>query len=148
MRFEGVVEVAVERRRVWELLTDPRRLAKCMPDVQSMTVHDPSRFTVAVRVGVGPIRATFTVNATFVELRGCEYAVVEARGQAPGSVVDMRSVVVLAEPSPGRTNLQWSSEVRVSGMIASVGGSVMRATADRMTQQIFASMKSELEATR
>ena len=145
MRFEGTLDIAVARAEVWSFLTDPHRVAACAPDVQRLEVTDPTHFTVVVRTGVGPIKATFTMKVEFADLVPPERAVVLVRGQAPGSAVDMRNTMELADAGPNRTTMRWASDVNVSGMIASVGARLMQGAADKTTQQVFACIKHTLE---
>lgn len=144
MRFEGTLDIATPRERVWAFLTDPRQVTACAPDVQSVEVTDPTHFTVVVRTGVGPVKATFTMRVEFAELVAPERATVRARGQAPGSAVDMVNTLEL-EATGERTTMRWTSEVTVSGMIASVGARLMQGAADKTTQQVFACIKEKLE---
>lgn len=145
MRFEGTLDIALARAEVWSFLTDPQRVAACAPDVQRLDVTDPTHFTVVVRTGVGPIKATFTMKVEFADLVPPERAVVLAHGQAPGSAVDMRNTMELSEDGPHRTTMRWSSDVNVSGLIASVGARLMQGAADKTTQQVFACIKRTLE---
>lgn len=144
MRFEGTLDIGAERGRVWAFLTDPRQVTACAPDVQSLEVTDPTHFRVVVRTGVGPVKATFTMNVEFADLVPPERATVRARGQAPGSAVDMKNTLELAA-NGDRTTMLWSSDVSVSGMIASVGARLMQGAADKTTQQVFACIKRTLE---
>jgi len=146
MRFEGTLDIAAPRDRVWAFLTDPRQVTECAPDVQSLDVTDPAHFKVVVRSGVGPIKATFAMNVEFSELRVPEHAFIVARGQAPGSAVEMRNTLDLAADGPGRTTMRWASDVVVSGMIASVGARLLQGAADKITQQVFSCIKTKLES--
>lgn len=144
MRFEGTLDIAAPRERVWAFLTDPRQVTACAPDVQSLDVADPTHFKVVVRAGVGPIKATFTMNVEFLDLVAPERATVRARGQAPGSAVDMTNTLALSAHGE-RTTMVWASEVIVNGMIASVGARLMQGAADKTTQAVFTCIKEKLE---
>jgi carbon monoxide dehydrogenase subunit G len=146
MRFEGTLDIAAPRQRVWEFLTDPKQVTTCAPDVQSLEIADPHHFKVVVRAGVGPIKGTFAMNVQFIELDRPKHAAVLARGQAPGSAVEMVSNMNLAEFDESHTIMEWSSEVTVSGMIQQVGSRLMQGAADKITQQVFSCIKAKLEA--
>jgi len=146
MRFAGTIDIDAPRERVWEFLTDPAQVTTCAPDVQSLEVADPHHFKVVVRAGVGPIKGTFTMNVQFLELDRPKHAAVLARGQAPGSAVEMVSNMDLSEFDATHTVMEWSSEVTVSGMIQQVGARLMQGAADKITQQVFACIKAKLEA--
>ncbi len=146
MHFEGTVDIGSPRDRVWAFVTDPERVSRCGPDVQRVDVIDPTHFKVVARAGVGPIRTTFALDVVFSELRAPDHASVRARGQAPGSAVEMTNTFELADGASGRTTMRWTSDVTVSGMIASVGARLMQGAADKITQQVFACIKEQLEA--
>ncbi|MBI2325139.1 MAG: carbon monoxide dehydrogenase subunit G [Chloroflexi bacterium] len=144
MKFEGTLDIAAPRERVWAFLTDPRQVTACAPDVQSLEVADATHFKVVVRTGVGPVKATFAMNMEFVDLVAPGRATVRARGQAPGSAVEMVNTLELSAVGD-RTTMRWTSEVTVSGMIASVGARFMQGAADKTTQQVFTCIKQKLE---
>ena len=146
MRFEGTLDISAPRDRVFAFLTDPAKVTTCAPDLRSLEIADPHHFTVVVRAGVGPIKSTFTMNVQLLELDRPKHAALLARGQAPGSAVEMVSNINLAELDANNTVMEWSTEVTVSGMIQQVGARLMQGAADRITQQIFACLKEKLEA--
>jgi carbon monoxide dehydrogenase subunit G len=82
----------------------------------------------------------------FLELDRPKHAAVLARGQAPGSAVEMVSNMDLSEFDETHTVMEWSSDVTVSGMIQQVGARLMQGAADKITQQVFACIKAKLEA--
>ena len=145
MHFQGTLDIAAPRERVWTFVTDPKAVSACAPDVQSIEVLDPTHFKLVARAGVGPIRATFNLDVVFTELTPPARANVRARGQAPGSAVEMLNTMELDSPSPDRTTLRWTSDVTISGTIAQMGARLMQGAADKMTQQVFACIKAKLE---
>ena len=147
MRFEGTLDIAAPRDRVWSFLTDPNQVTTCAPDLQRLDITDPHHFNVVIRAGVGPIKSTFTMNVQFIELDRPKHAAVLARGQAPGSAVEMVSNMDLAEFDETHTVMEWSSDVSVSGMIQQVGARLLQGAADKITQQVFACIKTKLEAS-
>ncbi|OLC54194.1 MAG: hypothetical protein AUH85_12345 [Chloroflexi bacterium 13_1_40CM_4_68_4] len=146
MHFAGTLDIAASQSRVWRFLTDPREVSTCGPDVQSLEVLDPRHFKVTVRAGVGPIRGTFAFDVVFTEIDEPRRATIRARGQAPGSAVEMLNSLELSPAATDRTTMRWTSDVTVNGTIASVGARLLQGTAEKMTQQVFGCIKEKLEA--
>src|SRR2546423_14546607 len=98
MRFEGTLDIAAPRERVWAFLTDPKQVTACAPDLQSLEVADPHHFRVVVRAGVGPIKGTFAMSVQFLELDRPKHAAVLARRPGPGGAVEVGSNMNLDDP--------------------------------------------------
>jgi uncharacterized protein len=146
MHFEGTVDIAAPRDRVWAFVTDPDQVGQCGPGVERIEVIDDTHFKATAKVGVGFISARFNVNMTMAEQEPPERAVIKAHGQAPGSAVDATAVMRLSDGAAGGTRMDWSADVVISGAIASVGTRLIEGTANKMIGQTFACMRSKLEA--
>jgi carbon monoxide dehydrogenase subunit G len=145
MTFEGTVTIGAPRAEVYAFLTDPSKVTQCAPDVQAVELGDDDSFKVTVRVGVGPVRATFVLEVTWLERVAPESARARAKGSAPGSAVNLTALMRLSEVPEG-TRLDWQTDVVVAGTIASVGARLLQGTADRIAAQVFACVKQKLEA--
>lgn len=146
MHFSGSVEIAAPRDEVWAFVSDPERIGTCGPGVESVETIDDTRFVAKARVGIGPIRATFAVDAAFLERVAPERARISARGRAPGSAVDGTGEMTLRDGShPATTVMDWSADVQVSGVVASLGARLVESTANRLIGQTFTCVRARLE---
>src|SRR5438132_9191855 len=143
MTFQGTVTIGAPRGEVYAFLTDPSKVTQCAPDVQRVELVDDDRFKVTARVGVGPVKATFALEVTWLERVAPESARARAKGMAPGSAVNLTALMTLAEVPEG-TRLDWQTEVVVTGLIASVGARLLQGAADRIAGQVFACVKQKL----
>ena len=146
MRFEGSVEIAAPRDRVWAFVTDPNQVGQCGPGVESIEVIDDTHFKATAKVGIGFISAKFNVNMEFAELQPPDHATIKAHGQAPGSAVDATAQMRLSDGASGGTVMDWEADVNLSGTLASVGARMIDGTANKMIGQTFECMKAKLEA--
>jgi carbon monoxide dehydrogenase subunit G len=146
MHFEGSVEIAAPRDRVWAYVTDPDQVGRCGPGVEKIEVVDETHFKATAKVGVGFISARFNVDMEFAELNAPNDAVIKAHGQAPGSAVDANATMRLSDGAAGGTVMDWAADVNISGTLASVGGRMIEGTANKMIGQTFDCMKKALEA--
>ena len=147
MRFEGTVEIAAPRDRVWAFVTDPNQVGRCGPGVESIDVVDATHFNATARVGVGFIGARVSLELELAELEPPTRAVIRAHGQAPGSAVDATAEMRLSDGSlPGTTVMDWAADVTIDGSLASVGARLIEGTAHKMIGEAFDCIRSSLEA--
>ena len=145
MHFEGTVQIAAPRDKVWAFVMDPNQVGQCGPGVESIEVIDDRHFKATAKVGIGFISARFVANMEFVDVQRPEAATIKAHGQAPGSAVDATAQMRLSDGEAGGTTMDWSADVTISGTLASVGARMIEGTADKMIGQTFACMKSKLQ---
>jgi carbon monoxide dehydrogenase subunit G len=147
MHFEGSVEIAAPRDRVWAFVIDPNQVGQCGPGVESIEVVDDTHFKARAKVGIGFISSRFVIDLEFAERQPPDRAEIKAHGQAPGSAVDATAQMRLSEGDAGGTTMDWSADVNISGTLASVGARLIDGTANKMIGQTFGCMKSKLEGT-
>jgi uncharacterized protein len=146
MQFQGTVEIAAPRDRVWAFLMDPNQVGGCGPGVESIEVVDADHFKAKAKVGVGFISARFVVDMRVAERNEPDLAILKAHGQAPGSAVDATADMRLSGPPEGPTTMTWSADVAIAGTLASVGGRLIEGTAHKMIGQTFDCIRAKLEA--
>jgi carbon monoxide dehydrogenase subunit G len=147
MHFEGNVQIAAPRDRVWAFVIDPDQVGQCGPGVESIEVIDDRRFKATAKVGIGFITARFVVNMEFADMTAPDAATIKAHGQAPGSAVDATAEMRLSDGEAGGTAMDWSADVNIAGTLASVGARLIEGTANKMIGQTFECMKSKLESS-
>ena len=145
MKFEGRVEIHAPRPRVWAFVTDPDQVGRCVQGVESIEKLDGGRFRAHAKVGIGFISAKLVVDAEFTEIHEPDDATVLARGHASGSDVGMTAKIVLTDVGEGSTVVDWTADVTLSGMIASVGTGLIDGPATRMVGETFECIKTKLE---
>lgn len=147
MEFSGTQTVAAPIDKVWAFLLDVNNVAGCAPGFQSLEVVEDERWKAVISVGVGAVKAKFTMDVTRPEMHEPELMLMKGRGKAPGSAVDLSGEMHLTALDDGQTRMDWKASVVVSGTIASVGARLLQGTAERLTGQFFDCLKSKLQST-
>lgn len=145
MHFEGKQSINAPIETVWAYITDPDKVAACAPGFISMEKLGPDHFKPKVGVGIGAVKATFTLDVTLEDLREPSHAVAHAHGVAAGSAVDVSGAMDLTAESETVTTMSWAADVTVSGTIASVGARLLEGTAHKLTDRFFACMRRQVE---
>jgi carbon monoxide dehydrogenase subunit G len=145
MHFEGRVEIAAPRDKVWSFVIDPTAVGQCGPGVETVEAVDDSHFKARAKVGIGFISARFVTEGEMTVIAPSEHAEVKVHGQAPGSAADAVATIKLGDGAAGTTIMDWSAEVNISGVLASVGARLIEGTANKLIAQTFECMKTKLE---
>ncbi|HET7290797.1 MAG TPA: SRPBCC domain-containing protein [Vicinamibacteria bacterium] len=149
MRFEGSLTIRAPREKVWGFLTDPEKVSRCAPGLETLEVLAPGqRFRAVASVGFGAVKATFANEVEWLDLEPPSRARMKVHGTAPGSAVDATSEMRLADAPEGHTAMAWSAEVSVVGTIASVAARLMGSVAQRLTDAFFDAVRRRIEAYR
>jgi carbon monoxide dehydrogenase subunit G len=144
MEFSGTQTIAAPIEKVWSFLMDVNNVAECAPGFQSLEVLGEEHWKAQVGVGIGAVKAKFTLDVTRPEIQEPERMVVKGRGKAPGSAVELAGDMHLASLEDGQTQMDWKATVVVSGTIASVGARLLNGTAERLTGQFFNCLQKKL----
>jgi uncharacterized protein len=89
MEFSGTETIAAPIAKVWAYLLDVNKVAACTPGFQSLEELGEEHWKAVIAVGVGPVKAKFTLDVTRPEKHEPDLMVVKGRGKAPGSTVDL-----------------------------------------------------------
>lgn len=147
MRFEGNVTINASREKVFSHLIDAEFVSQCAPGLESVEVIEPGKqFKVVATVGLGSVKARFTVDVSFDELDPPEFARLKAHGNTPGSAVDVTSEMHLTAMAENTTDLHWSAEVVVMGTIANLASRLLGGVTKKLSGDFFSCVKSKIEA--
>src|ERR671924_1886194 len=102
MEFSGSQTIAAPIEKVWAFLLDVSNVAACAPGFQSLEVLGEEHWKAVVAIGVGPVKAKFTLDVTRPEMQEPEHMVVKGRGKAPGSAVEMAGEMQLTTLEEGQ----------------------------------------------
>ncbi len=147
MEFSGTQSIAAPIEKVWAFLEDVNNVAACAPGFQSMEELGEERWKAVVGVGIGAVKAKFTMDITRPEKEALGHMTMKGRGKAPGSAVDLNGDMRLTALDSEQTQMDWKASVVVSGTIASVGARLLQGVAERLTGQFFDCLKSKLQTS-
>jgi carbon monoxide dehydrogenase subunit G len=133
---------------VWGLLTDPRRVARCLPGAAITNQVDEHTYAGTITVKVGPVAATYKGTMRFERLdAAARTAEIVAAGQdvrGKGGA-DMRMTSRLVEREAGVTEVAITSQVNVMGILAQFGRGMIQDVSDQMFDKFVAAARAELE---
>jgi hypothetical protein len=142
LKIEGTQKIDAPRDRIFAALIDPAILQKCIPGCEQMEKTGENQYKAKLTAGVGPVKGVFTAMVSLQDITAPEHykLVVEGKGQ-PGFVKGSGELNL--KDSGGATEIQYTGEVNVGGLIASVGQRMIQATANMLAGRFFKSLEAE-----
>jgi len=140
VRIEGREEIDLARERLWELITDPQFLLKCIPGLERVTSQGPADFECAVRADYAFVKGTAKVRAEIGELVRPSSATLTLTASTVGASANARSRVDL-EAKDASTVVHWSAEVETRGLLAGLGQGLVEGVARDMVQKLFSNIR-------
>jgi len=146
MKLAGQYLLPAPPVKVWELLTDPVRLAKLLPGCERLDPDGTDRFKAAVKFGIAAISGKYAGTIEFSDKKPPKSLRMKLSGKGIPGFVDGVGHIELAE-TEGHTELRYTGEAQVGGMIASVGQRMIEGAARKIMDQFFAAVTEELKKT-
>jgi len=140
--------VRAPAQAVWDFLTDPQRVARCMPGAAITEQIDDRTYAGTLAVKVGPVVASYKGRMSFARLDAQERAAEivasgqDVRGKGGAS---MRLTSRLSQRGPAETEVAASSEVNVTGLLVQMGRGMVQDVGDQIFAKFTDAMRAELE---
>lgn len=140
-----MIGVSASRERVFQAVTDPEEVARCMPELQKLDVKSADEFDAVVRVGVSLVRGDFLLHFRTTEKSALNRVKLVAHGTGLGSALDVEMATELSDSPSGGTSMRWTAEAQVSGKLASLGQRLIQSQAEKTIRQFFDCLRGRLE---
>lgn len=145
MHLEGTYILKRARAEVWQFISRPEEIARCLPDLQSLDVKDSKTFSVNVKVGIAFVRGSFKFDFTLLDQRPPSHSSFQAFGKGAGVSVRLEATIDLNEVDAGTTELVWRTDAELGGLLGEISPSLIQSSTNKFTQQFFECVKSKLE---
>lgn len=138
MKLQGSHLLPAKPQEVWNLLTDPERLAKCLPGCERLEPLGNSRYSVVLKLGLAAISGSYRGSVELTDLDPPKSYRMKVEGKGAAGFMRGEGRIELSEKR-GKTEVRYEGEAHVGGMIAAVGQRMIEAAARRILRQFFES---------
>jgi uncharacterized protein len=142
MKIQGTHQANAPRDRVYQLLTNPEVLKRCIPGCERLEQTAENTYSATIKAGVGSIKGIFNGTVKLEDLRPPEHfrMLVEGKG-TPGFLKGTGELDLEAQGQD--TVVHYSGDIQVGGTIASVGQRMIQATSKMTAAQFFTALEAE-----
>jgi len=147
MRFENEFSVDAPLEQVWDTLLDVERVAPTVPGAQVLEQTGDDAYKVAIKVKVGPMSMTYRGEVEITERDEASHTAKmkarakESRGQGTADA----DVTMVLRGDDGRTSATVTTEVELSGKVATMGQGVLQDVSGRLVQTFAQNLAAMLE---
>lgn len=146
MKVEGAQDLPASRELVWDLLIDPAVLARCLPGCERLEPIGENSYRASLKIGLAAIKGGYTGTVNLSELIRPKSFKMTLEGKGSPGFVRGTAVIKLVEQGDA-TELQYSGEVQVGGLIASIGQRMLQGMTTTMLHQFFEAFEREVRGS-
>lgn len=148
MRVEKSFTVAAPQDVVWSFITDPDRVAACIPGCENVATIDDGKYRATIKIAAGPIKTSFQLTVTATEARAPEFAAYQTQGEEGGkaSRISAHSTLTLTPIDARTCEVNYVSEITIAGRLGKFGAGVMRKIAASEGDKFAAALGAAITA--
>ena len=145
MKIQNEIEISAPPDELFDLLSDPERVAPCMPGA-SLEGKDDDSYEGTVKLKVGPITASYQGTLHFVELdRENRRAVMRASGQETSGQGNAEATITASvSGSDSQSVLSMETDMEVRGKAAQFGRGALGNVSQKILQQFARNLESQM----
>src|SRR5262245_30317181 len=147
VKIEKTFQVQEPLEKVWAFLSDPRKVATCVPGAQIIEQVDERNYKGSISVKVGPTVTDYkgSVEITRLDPDAHEIEILgkgqDVRGKGSASM----KMTGKLQPLENGTEVNSVSELNVVGILAQMGGRVINEVSNIMFEQFTTSFRQQLQ---
>ncbi|BCU69517.1 CoxG family protein [Stygiolobus caldivivus] len=142
MKYEGEIPVQIDSEQLWNFIVNPERMASCFPGIKTFT-KEGDEYKVVGTAGIGFIKGEYKAVVKFLDIDTQKKTLnLVAKGNGLNSNVDISALIqVLDNP----VRLKYSADVKVGGVIASIGARLMDSAVGKIVNDLFECVKTKVK---
>ena len=145
MQLSGKHVVDAIPSKVWQLLMDTDTLSRIVPGISRLEKTAENQFKSVLDIKLGPVQGSFTGNLTLDEIQQEKAFTLKVQQNSRIGNANAIIQISLQPLSTMQTELGFSGDVKLSGMLAGMGQRLIGGVSNTLTKQFFSNLDKELE---
>ena len=144
MQLTGKHVLNATPSKIWQLLMDTDTLARIVPGISKLEKTGNNTFKSTVAIKLGPVSSSFTGNLQMEDIQPEKSFALKV--QQNSKIGNANAVIKIEVNSvdENQTEVSFDGDVKLSGMLASMGQRVLGGVANTLSKQFFTNMEKEL----
>lgn len=147
MQLTGKHVINATPERVWEMLMDTDTLARIVPGISSLETLAGNTYKSTVTIKLGPVNSSFTGNLSMEDIQEPSGFTLKVQQNSKVGNANAAIKIDLTPVAENQTEVAFDGDVKVSGMLASMGQRLLGSVSNTMSKQFFENMEKECAPT-
>jgi len=143
MKFTGVCKIPAPREKVFNAITDPAVLQRCIEGCEKMVKTSEDSYDAHLKIGLAGMKGSYVGKIQLKDVKPPESYTLIMSGKGGPGFVNGAAKISLAEKN-GETELHCDADAQVGGLIAAIGSRLIEAAAKRMADEFFKKLAAEV----
>ena len=144
MTIQGTHDLARPPAQVYEALNDPAVLQQTIPGCEKLEKTAADEYNAQLKIGIATIKGNYAGKVRLSDQQPPNRFTLHLEGRGAQGFVQGAARVELQEKNQ-TTELRYTAEVQVGGLIAAVGSRMIEAAAKKMAADFFQRFSAALE---
>jgi len=130
--------------RVWQMLMDTDTLARIVPGISKLEKNGDNSYISTISMKLGPVSSSFTGNLQMENIQQEKGFTLKVQQNSKIGNANAAIKIDLTPVVENQTEVSFEGDVKLSGMLASMGQRVLGGVANTLSKQFFTNMDKEL----
>jgi len=144
MHLTGNHVFAAPPEKVWALLMDTPTLAKLVPGITSLELVEENKYKALLGVKLGPVNANFVGHLQLEDLQPPNSFTMKVQQNSKVGNAAANIAIGLQSLDDTQTEVSFQGDVKLSGMLATMGQRLIGSVAQTLSKQFFLNLEKEL----
>ena len=144
MELNGRHTVSTTPEKLWYMLMDTDTLSKIIPGVSQLEKTGANSYKSILEIKAGPISTSFTGEAQMEDIVEQKKFTLNMQQSNKMGNANSTMNVELIPVNEAETEVVFGGELRITGLLASMGQKILGGVANMLTKQFFANLDHEL----
>jgi len=146
LNIQGEYKIGVSRQQVFDAITDPEILQKCIPGCEEMEQISDTQYKAVITATIGPVKARFKTSMELKNLNPPQSFTLAGEGKGGVAGFGRGSADITLDESEGATHLHYEADLKVGGKLAQVGSRLVVGVTRKIADEFFGTFSSILDA--
>ena len=144
MELTGRQTVNATPATLWNMLMDTDTLSKIVPGVSKLEKTGDNSYKSTLEIKMGPVSGAFTGNLQMENIEQEKGFTLKVQQNSSIGNANAAIKIELIPVNPNETEIVFDGDVKVTGLLASMGQRILGSAANMLTKQFFANLEREL----